>query len=66
MSRIANDTPVEEVEGHIKDVLRARNVNVSCTKLRTNFDTYFSFHGNVTGEEEVIREVRCLRDGEDG
>ena len=64
--RIANDTPAEKVEEHIKDVLGARNINASCTKLKTKFDTYSSFRVKVTGEEEVIRDVRCLLDGEDG
>ena len=66
VSRIAKETPVEEIEEYVKDVLRARNVNISCRKLKTKFDTYSSFHVKVTGEEEVIREVRCLLDGEDG
>ena len=53
----------EEVERHIKDVLGAGNVNVSCRKLKKKFDTYSSFHVKVIGEEEVIRDVRCLLEG---
>ena len=65
-SRFAKDTTVEEVKGYMKDVFGTRNVNVNCRKLKTKFDTYSSYHVKVTGEEEGVRDVRCLLDGEDG
>ena len=63
VSRIANETTVEEVEGHTKNVLGARNVNVNCQKLKTKSHACSSFYVKVTDEEEIIREVRCLFDG---